>query len=80
MNCFNSFNNVSYLLLRDKPYNQKGRLQTEEEANALQSPLYALLNDYNVQYTTLKGNVDNYEMIVETVIKMIKEKEKNGTD
>lgn len=80
MNCFNSFNNVSYLLLRDKPYNQKGRLQTEEEANALQSPLYALLNDYNVQYMALKGNVDNYEMIVETVIKMIKEKEKNGTD
>lgn len=80
MNCFNSFNNVSYLLLRDKPYNQKGRLQTEEEANALQSPLYALLNDYNVQYTALKGNVDNYEMIVKTVIKMIKEKEKSGTD
>lgn len=73
MDCFNSFNNVSYLLLRDKPYNPKGRIQTEAESDALQNPLYSLLNDYNINYTELKGNVDNYDSIVDTIIKMVKE-------
>lgn len=72
MNCFNSFENISYLLLRDKKYNSKGRLQTEEESNALSEPLTNLLNERNINYQVLKGNLEGYEEIVRSIISFLK--------
>ena len=68
MNCFNSFDNISYLLLRDKLYNPKGRLQTEEESDRLGEPLMKLLEDRGIEYATAKGNIHDYDMIAELVI------------
>lgn len=73
MNCFNSFNNLSYLLLRDKPYNPKGRLQTEEESNALKAPLLDLLRERNIDFIELKGNIDSYDMVADKIIKILRE-------
>ena len=72
MSCFNSFENISYLLLRDKKYNSKGRLQTEEESNALSEPLTNLLNERNINYQVLKGNLEGYEEIVRSIISFLK--------
>lgn len=71
MNCFNSFDNISYLLLRDKPYNPKGRLQTEAESDALKEPLEKLLQGRNIKYKTVKGNVEEYDKIADYVIHKI---------
>lgn len=71
MNCFNSFDNISYLLLRDKPYNPKGRLQTEAESDALKEPLINLLQSRNIKYETVKGNVGEYDKIANYVIQKI---------
>lgn len=68
MNCYNSFNNIAYLLLRDKPYNARGRLQTEEESDALKEPLTNLLESREIQYTTVKGNVEEYDKIANHII------------
>jgi len=68
MNCFNSFDNISYLLLRDKPYNPKGRLQTEAESDSLKEPLEKLLQGRNIKYKTVKGNVEEYDKIADYVI------------
>lgn len=65
---FNSYNSLNYLLDRDKPYNPKGRRQTEEESNALLSPLVDLLEATDTEYVTMKGNIDNYEQIINDVI------------
>ncbi len=73
MNCYNSFNNISYLLLRDKPYNPKGRNQTEAESDALKAPLKNILEKYNIQYSEKKGNIDNYNAIVNEVLSILKE-------
>lgn len=72
MNCFNSFDNISYLLLRDKPYNPKGRLQTEDESNALKEPLINLLKSREIKYETVKGNIDEYDKIANFVIQKIR--------
>ena len=44
---FNSYNNMNYLIHRTKPYNPSGRMQTEEESNALAQPMINLLADWN---------------------------------
>lgn len=71
MNCFNSFDNVSYLLLRDKPYNSKGRLQTEAESNALKEPLINLLKSRNINHYIVRGNIEEYNKIADFIIKNI---------
>ena len=77
MNCYNSFDNISYLLLRDKPYNPKGRLQTEEESDALLQPLTNLLNERGIEYKLAKGNQSEYDNIVLTVLNKLNKNE-NG--
>lgn len=72
MNCFNSFNNISYLLLRDKPYNPKGRLQTESESDALKTPLLKLLTERDIPYKEMKGNIDDYNIIIGHILEVLK--------
>ncbi len=72
---FKSFESLNYLLDRDKPYNPKGRFQTEEESNTLYEPLSKLLDDNAVEYVTLKSNVENYEKIIQHIVDAVLEKE-----
>lgn len=72
MNCFNSFDNVSYLVLRDKPYNPKGRLQTEAESDALQEPILNLLHDRSIDYQTIKSNEVDYDIVVNDILERLK--------
>ena len=58
-------------MLRDKPYNPIGRFQTEEESNALAQPMKDMLNKYNVNYIERKGNQNDYDFIVEDIIRRI---------
>lgn len=80
MNCYNSFDNISYLLLRDKPYNSKGRLQTEEESDAMREPLFNLLTDRNIKFTIAKGNTKGYDDIASDIINRIYGGQYNGND
>lgn len=68
MNCFEAFDNLNYLVLRDRPYNPKGRIQTEEEAEALKKPLSDLLDGRNIEYTTIKGNLQAFNDVVDDVL------------
>ena len=69
MDVFNSYNNMNYLLLRTKPYNPIGRHQTEEESNALKEPMVKLLNDRNIPYLEVGGDVEGYQKIIDDVMK-----------
>lgn len=68
---FNSYNSLNYLLLRDKPYNPVGRFQTEEESNALAKPMRDMLEKYKVNFIERKGNQNDYDLIVEDIIKKL---------
>ena len=66
-NVFHSYNNINYLLTRVKPYHAKGRLQTEEESDALAEPMKQLLDKYNVSYIQVPGDIAGYDAIVEDI-------------
>lgn len=69
---FKSYNSLNYLLERDKPYNPNGRLQTEEESNALAVPMKNLLSKYDVEYKTKKGSLKGYSEIVDDIVAILK--------
>lgn len=71
-NCFSSFNNKTYLLKRVKPYNPKGRLQTEEESDALVAPLMEKLNSWNIPYTVRNGDIKDYDDIVNEILEYLR--------
>lgn len=77
-NVFHSYNNINYLLTRVKPYHAKGRLQTEEESDALAEPMKQLLNKYNVLYTQIPGDISGYDAIVEDIYTIWSQEVKHG--
>lgn len=66
-----SYNAVNYLVIRNKPYNPKGRLQTEKESDIIAEQMKALLAKYNIDYTVAEGCIDSYDKIVTDILKMI---------
>lgn len=70
--CFCSFNNKTYLLKRVKPYNPNGKLQTEEESNALVTSLIEKLNTWNISYTIRNGDINGYDDIVNEILKYLR--------
>lgn len=71
VNCFNSFNNINYLIERVNPYVTSGRLQTEEEAEALKAPLLEILNKNNIPYQEIKGDIKYYDKVIDDVYSKI---------
>lgn len=71
MDVFNGYINKNYLLTRVKPYNPIGRMQTEEESNALKEPLIALFGKYHIKHSEVPGNVEGYNKIVHDILNML---------
>ncbi len=68
MDFFNSYQNLNYLLLRTKPYNPVGRMQTEEESNNLKQPMIDLLVSMGIDYKEEFGEIEGYERIVSDIL------------
>lgn len=77
-NVFSSFNNLNYWINRVKPYNPKGRHQTEEEANALIPILKDILKERNVTCYVYRGIEEDYDKIVDEVLAHLREFNMNG--
>lgn len=73
LNVFHTYRNMNYYINRVKPYNPKGRNQTEAESDALNEPIKALLSDCGIPYKTVDGDDSGYDIIVSEVIKAIEE-------
>ena len=67
MNVFNSYNNLNFYILRVKPYNPKGRNQTEAESDALNGPLQTLLVENKISYCRICGDDAGYAEIVRRI-------------
>ena len=61
---FNEFENFNYLLKRVKPYNPKGRNQTEEESILIDASTKALLKEANAEFEEVSGSFEGYIKIV----------------
>lgn len=61
------YHTISFFINRSKPYNPKGRSQTEEEANEVATEMKQMLNDLGVEFTEVDS--ESAEMIVEMIRK-----------
>ena len=71
MNCFNSFNNLSYFLVRSKDYTSNGRLQTEQESDELMEQILDLMAERHISYVYAKGDAKFYRAIAEEVMSVV---------
>ena len=65
MNCFNSFNNISFLLKRVHEYKTDGRIHTEEESDAIYESLKDLCSTF--ECSEIDGNMTSYNRIIDKV-------------
>jgi hypothetical protein len=65
---FNSYKNFNYFITRDKPYNPKGRMQTEKESDELSIKLRKLLMQYIQLMEILPGNINSYNEIIKDIV------------
>ena len=77
MSIFNTYENINYLINRVKPYNPKGRNQTEEESDALKKPIEELMNKFNIPYTEIDGDETGFQKVVEDVLSKLDEEYNN---
>ena len=70
---FKSYNSINYFIERDKPYNPKGRLQTEKKSDYLAEKIKDMLAKYDIQYENRRGNLSAYDKIVEDIYSQLLE-------
>ena len=71
MQTFNSFNNINFFIERTKPYNPKGRFQTEEESDIDSIKLKYMLDINEIPYTTVTGDEEGYQQIIAAILQQI---------
>lgn len=64
---FNTYRNYNYYINRVKPYNPKGRNQTESEADALGQPIKNLLDTSGIEYKIINGDDEGYQSIIDEI-------------
>ena len=67
LSVFDTYHNFNYYINRVKPYNPKGRNQTEDESDALGESIKNLLVMSGIEYKTDDGNDAGYQSIVNEI-------------
>lgn len=73
LSVFNSHNNLNIFLNRKKAYNPSGRMQTEDEAKAIDDKLLKLLDDTGNPYLIYDTGKASCEIIARKIIDIIGE-------
>ena len=68
---YNNYNNLNYFLIRQKPYNPKGRLQDESRAKEIDIKIKKLLDDTNIPYTEINSDETGYKTIIDAVLEYL---------
>jgi len=68
LSTFNQFTNVNFYIHRNKPYQEKGRVQTFEEAKTIDEDVWNLLNFHKIPYqiTNSKSSIDDIYAFIKT--------------
>ena len=67
MDVFNTYENINIFLTRVKPYNPKGRNQTEAESDELSIKIAELYDKLGISYSVVNGDSEGYQDIVHYV-------------
>lgn len=65
-------NNINYFVNRDKPYNPDGRFQTEADSDSISGNLKEYLDNLNIEYKEINGNITDYDSVVADIIKIVR--------
>lgn len=71
MDIYNTYENINFFLNRVKPYNPKGRNQTEEESNEKSNEIRKLYNTFGIDYEIVNGDSEGYQYIVDRVLNIL---------
>lgn len=63
---YDMFDNQDVFLIRNKPYNPKGRFQTEDQAKALDSTVMKILNDRSKHFRQVVADGNCVENIIDS--------------
>lgn len=69
---FEQYNNLNYLLVREKTYNPNGRNQTEDEAKVVDIGIKSILASYEIDYKELPGCVETADIIVKDILDFLR--------
>jgi hypothetical protein len=73
MKSFNDeYDNMNYFLMRMKPFNPKGRNQTEEESKKLDDEILFMLANNNMRYKIVPGNLEGINDIAKRVLRRLR--------
>ena len=70
-NTFQQYQNQNYFVLRQKPYNPNGRIESEMESNARVSELEDLLREENIPFTFIVPDDNTVYGIVDEIVSLI---------
>ena len=70
---FNKYekNNMNIILKRTVPYDSNGRFQTEDEAKNIDDKIKNTLDESEIPYMIINGNVDGYKEILDIVLEKL---------
>lgn len=71
MDVFNTYENVNFYINRVKPYNPKGRNQTEAESDAIGPRIKDLCARLGIEYMTINGDDQGYQQVIDVVVKLL---------
>ena len=71
MDIFNTYENLSFFLNRVKPYNPKGRNQTEKESDELSFKIKDLYHSLGIDYEVVDADKEGYQYIVNRVLDIL---------
>lgn len=72
MDIYNTYENLNFFINRVKPYNPKGRNQSEAESDALSPKIKKLYDDLQLNYIEVNGDRQGYAKIVNIVLQKLK--------
>lgn len=65
------FEAINYVIKRVKKYNPNGRMQTEEESDAMHTTIINLLDEFRIDYEIVDGTQAEYDKIVEEILHVL---------
>jgi len=71
MDEFNSYENMNYYINRVKPYQEKGRNQSEDEAVGLDTIVKQKLKENYIKYKEIKGNVTGINIVANDILEKL---------
>lgn len=75
MDIFNTYTNINFFINRVKPYNPKGRNQTESESNAISTEVQTLCFKLGISYEFVNGDDKGYQYIADRVVALLQNRE-----